>query len=266
MNTSPLPIRIAFCCLFAFALAGPQAFAVDNDKLAALYEDALQQFEKGELSTAAIQLKNALQDDPRFLAAHVLLARVYLKQYDGAQAEKELKIAQRLGADQTLVLPLLAEAYTQQRNYKQLLKDINPGDFEHELNARLLVARGDAYRELGQLDQAIFSYREAARYDPASVTPLLGEARALMANGQFLTAGQLIERAIKIDPKDPDAWYTKGSLAHARGRLQAALEHYSHALELDPEDYTARVARAGVNMDMGNNASAIKDLESLYDE
>lgn len=265
MNASSFVARLILCKLLAFAIAIPGAFAADNEKAAVLYEEALQQFEKGELSTAAIQLKNVLRDDPRFLAAHVLLARVYLKQFDGAQAEKELKIAQRLGADQALVLPLLAEAYGQQRNYRQILKDINPGNFSHELNARLLVIRGDAYRELGQLDQAIFSYREAARYDPASIDPLLGEATALMANGQLLTAGQLIDRALALDPGAPRAWYAKGSLAHARGRLQEALRHYSHVLELAPEDYTARVARAGVYMDLGNNAAAIRDLERLYD-
>lgn len=264
MHTSSCLTRATLCALLLVILIPASSQAADEP--AVLYEKALQQFNKDKLPSAAINLKQALQGDPRFLAAHVLLARVYLKQFDGAQAEKELRLAQHQGADRSLVMPLLAQAYAQQRKYGQILAEIHPGNFDHQLNARLLVMRGDAQRELGQNDQAILSYDEAARYDSASLAPLLGQALALMSLGRFDKAETLVDRALDLDPKDADAWYTKGSIAHARAQLQQALKHYSHALDLDPENYTVRVARAGVFMDQGKDGEALKDLEYLYDE
>ena len=253
----------ALVCLLAAGLVQPVT-AADEDQAASLYEKALQEFDKKEFSTAEIYLKNVLVEAPEFLAAHVLLGRAYLQKGDGAQAEKELKIAQRLGADQSVVVLLLAEAYEKQLKYQQLLKEIFPGDFPPELNAKIQIKRGDAYLEEGQPDQALFAYREAEKGDPAASLALLGQARALMGMGQFDEAEGLVSQALDIDPKDPNAWYTKGLIAHGRGQLQEALKQYTHALELDSASYNIRVARAGVRMDLGMNKEALSDLETLY--
>ena len=253
----------ALVCLLVVGLVQPVT-AADEDKAASLYEKALQEFDKKEFSTAEIYLKNALVEAPEFLAAHVLLGRAYLQKGDGAQAEKELKIAQRLGADQSVVVLLLAEAYEKQIKYKQLLKEIYPANFKPELNAEIQDKRGNAYLEEGQPDQALLTYREAERSNPNATAPLLGQASALIAMGELDKAEGLVSRALDIDPKAPDAWYTKGLIAHGRGRLKEALEQYTHALELDPENYSIRVARAGVSMDLGLNKEALSDLEVLY--
>jgi len=54
--------------------------AVEQLNVADLYEDALIKFQNKELSTAVINLKNILKQDPNFLAAHLLLCQAYLQQ------------------------------------------------------------------------------------------------------------------------------------------------------------------------------------------
>jgi len=253
---------VALVLSLAFLPAAPQA-SIQTPDIASLYENALKQFAAKELEAAAAGLKTAIENDREFLAAHVLLAQVYLEQGNGSQAEKELRIALRLGADQRLVVLPLADAYLQQRKFQQLLEAVRSGDFDAELNAKILLKRGDALLQLGQLDEALFAYREAAFLAPASSAPLLGQAGVLIASGDLEGAEQLVMAALDRDHLDPEAWQLKGTIAHARVRLEEALRHYTHALELDPGRHVLRVARAGVYLDLDQDKAALADLELL---
>jgi len=73
--------------LLAALLLGLYAVSAKSESgdLAGLYEEALIQFNKEEVPTAIIHLKNILQKDPTFLSAHVLLGKAYLQQGDGAE-------------------------------------------------------------------------------------------------------------------------------------------------------------------------------------
>lgn len=248
------------------ALTQPSHAVAASQDLATIYEHSLQQFDAGELETAANGLKEVLKADSRFLPAHVLLARVYLEQGDGAQAEKELRIALRLGADRSLVILPLADAYAHQRKYRQTLDTIQTGNFNPSLNAKILGRRGDAFLHLGKKDEALIAYREAAYLSPKATAPLLGQAGVHMATGDFDQAEVLVTAALDRNFQDPEAWQVKGLIKHARGQLREALQHYSHALSLDEDSHSLRVARAGVSMDLGKDREALSDLEYLAEK
>lgn len=72
------------------------------------------------------------------------------------------------------------------------------------------VALGAAFADLGRLDEAMAEF----------------------------------ERAIALDPKNPDAWAKKGGILHAQGKLAEALEMYKKAVEIKP---TSMAGRRGVN-------------------
>jgi tetratricopeptide (TPR) repeat protein len=72
------------------------------------------------------------------------------------------------------------------------------------------IALGSAFADLGKLDEA---------------------------QGQF-------ERAIALDANNPDAWARKGTMLHAKGDVQQALEMYKKATAIKP---TSMVGRRGVN-------------------
>jgi len=249
--------------LLLLTLMQPAQADPASQDIASSYEIALQQFDGGELDVAAKRLKEVLQADSRFLPAHVLLARVYLEQGEGAQAEKELRVALRLGADRSVVLLPLADAYAQQRKYRQILESIQTGHFDPSLNAKILARRGDAFLQSGKVDEALIAYREAAYLSPDASEPLLGQAGVHMATGDFDQAEVLVTAALDRDYQNAEAWQVKGLIEHARGQLGEALQHYSHALTLDPEKPSLRVARAGVYMDLGKDGEALSDLEHL---
>jgi putative PEP-CTERM system TPR-repeat lipoprotein len=227
------------------------------------YEAATGLFGKGDYPGAVIQLKNALQKSPDLLAAHVLLGRAYLKQHLGAEAEKEIKLAMQAGGDNSVTAPLLAEAYLLQFQYRPLLDEVSAEGLGDAAAVEVLVMRGQAHLEIGELEPANQDFKEAARRDPTGVRPVLGQALTALRRSDFATAASLADEALKRAPQDPEAWNTRASVHHAKGELAEALAKYTKALELEPLHRDARVARVAVLLDLGRDAETREDFAYL---
>lgn len=244
-------------------LCATAALAMPSGEAARYYEDALQQFNGAQYQAAAIQLKNALQQDPNHLPARVLLARVHLEQGDSAAAEKEIRLAQELGADRSVTVLPLAEALTDQRKFEELIKEITPAGLPPSMVAEVLVARGDALFELHRFDQAQDEYRLALERDPAAIPPRLGLATVALRQGRLDQAEVLVQELLATHPEHADAWHANGTVAYARGDREQAMAHYDRALAADPEHYGARLARATALMDLGRFTEAVPELRAL---
>ena len=66
--------------------------------------------DSGEIRTAIIELKNALQAEPNNGSARLLLGQAYARAGDGASAQKELGRARELGVSEADLQPWLAKA------------------------------------------------------------------------------------------------------------------------------------------------------------
>ncbi len=82
-----LPSLATFVTIFALATVDASAAkrAKPTDKF---YQHAIELSEEGDFQGAIIELKNALQADPKDIAARVLLGNTYLEVEDGASASK----------------------------------------------------------------------------------------------------------------------------------------------------------------------------------
>ncbi|WP_435685180.1 XrtA/PEP-CTERM system TPR-repeat protein PrsT [Sedimenticola selenatireducens] len=266
MNTKQFFKAAGMVCLLGVGYGGSAMAVVEQQGIASLYEEALIKFQQKELATAVIHLKNALRDDPEFLAAHLLLGRAYLQQGEGALAERELDTALRLGADRALVSIPLGQAYRQQRKYRQILDEIHEGEFSPDLNAEIMTIRGGAYLELGEIDPAEQAFRKAATFNPAATSPLLGLVNVLLRKGDFNAIDGILRQAMDLGPQDSGVWHTKGSVAHARHQFDAAINAYRKALELNPDNYKVQVSMAGTYMDMGKYGLALEVLDKIGKE
>ncbi len=112
--------------------------------------------------------------------------------------------------------------------YQSALK-IRPDD--PEINERM----GDLLREQRSPQDAAFFYREAFRLDPTRTGAALKEARTLILRDPR-RAGELVARALQVDPEDPVAHRTRSELALAQGDLEAAREAADKAVELAADD------------------------------
>ncbi|WP_020482475.1 XrtA/PEP-CTERM system TPR-repeat protein PrsT [Methylomonas sp. MK1] len=249
--------------LLILALNPVQISFADDIQAGKFYEEALQAYRSQNNAEAIINLKNALQQNERYVAAHLLLGDIYLQQKSLSAAEVELSLAKQLGADPSLLVENLAKLYTYQIRYKDLLKEIDPVLFATELRPVLHVYRGNAFLQTNLISEALNEFDIALQIAPNHIDAAIGRANALLKRGDIKGADQAAEKAMQIQPNDPGAWFVKGSIKHATMELDDALRFYDKAIELNPDHVDTRLARAGLLMDLKQDERARQDLEYL---
>lgn len=250
---------LVLCCIpFQGALAKLQD--ADQDYLAQ-YESAVTSYGAGEYSTALVHLKNALQARPEHLPSRLLIGSTYMRLGQPEEAAKELRIALRLGAAPDQVIVPLGNALLLLRDYRGILDTIDATGLGGSRRYEVLVIRGRAHLELGELDQALGDFDEAMRVDDRGMEAYLGKAQVFSQRQDWETAGQLIDAARQRAPDSPEVWYELGMLQGARGDAKAALASYDRAIELNPSHMRARKARASALAQGGDFEKALVDAE-----
>jgi putative PEP-CTERM system TPR-repeat lipoprotein len=268
----PLPVlRAVGVCAVLFLAGTPQAYAQtagDADSAATrsaseTYEQALVAYNLGEIRTAYIFLKNALQADPFLLPAHLLLGKIYLQLGHGDRAEKELLIAEGLGTHRSLILIPLARAYLLQDKPGQVIAELFPLGAVASEDAELLALRGEAYLQLQQTYDARRAFTQALERDPRSVPALLGRIRGLLQQGDINEAAHSAKGAVELAPGNGEAWYYKGLIARGQGDVTTALRDFERACDLLPTLLPAQVGRIGVLMDLGRMDEAEEAIAAV---
>jgi len=217
----------------------------------------------GQLQAATIELKNALQANPRNTQTRLSLARLFLNQGMGAEAEEQLNRARELGADKKFATLPLAEALVLQRKYDKVLQEIKPDDFvqaaEHLLAVRI---RADALLGLGKLNEACPLFQQTRATDPKHVPAYWGLIKCAVARKDFPVAKEYMEAAIKLEPHNIRSMMIKGDLAQTMGDLAGAETAYGQILDVDPGSVVALLARANVRLTAGKLALAAKDVDA----
>ncbi|CAN0580613.1 unnamed protein product, partial [Laminaria digitata] len=210
------------------------------------YEDALKRYHAGDYRAAEIQLKNALQQNPRNLPARILLGRTLNKLRLGEEAEHQLRLARGAGADDSQILGPLGEAYLAQGKATTLLRDFPAGNRLPAVEAEVRVLRGRAMLELNQIFDAEEQFLSALRIRPDFVKGLIGLASHRMSTGRMEDAEKLIDRAMAQEPDNESTWHMKGKIRLSLSDWRGALEHFDRTLSIEPGNTLARVDRASV--------------------
>ncbi|MCQ8127728.1 XrtA/PEP-CTERM system TPR-repeat protein PrsT [Methylomonas rivi] len=247
----------------ASALNLPVTGMADENLAGKYYEDALVAARKPDIDAAIIELRNALQQNPKYVAAHILLGELFLQKKSLSEAEVHLNLANQLGADRSLTVKALAQLYLYQLKYNPLLKEIQPSQFNRQLQPDLHVFRGHAYLQLNQISEALNEYDMAAQIDPGRVDAVIGRANALLRRNDLAGATQAVDKAMAMQPGNAGNWYVNGTIKHVQADLENAVKDYDKAIELMPDYQDARIARAGVLMDLHQDQRATEDLAYL---
>lgn len=194
---------------------------------------------------AEIELKTALQKQPKNIEARLLLADAYLAMHRGADAEVELGLAEQFGAPAAQTLLPRARSYVIQRNFNKVLKDVpatvtGPPDRQ----ADLLEVRGDAQTMLGLRAEAEASYDAALRLRPDSQTAIYGKARIVAQQGRSDEAMRIIDTALAAVPNSAKSLMLKGDILQSEGKYDEAIALYRTAVKATPDDETALVTLA----------------------
>ncbi len=218
---------------------------------------------KGDEKAAIIQLKNALQKDDKNADARYLLGIAYNRSGNYASAEKELRLARDAGYAPDKVVVALAEALQGQGAFQRVIEEITlPPGASGQLQAQILVARGNAELGLNEPDKAGKLFDEALKAAPASAAAHLGLARLAAAKGGLYSALSEIENALKLAPTDRDAWLMKADLLRLKNQPEAALAAYREVLKNDPHNSAAHLSIASIYLASNKFAQARQEVET----
>ena len=148
-----LGTALAFACGSVGAAA-----AQSSQKASRFYEDAQARFERDDIAGAVVQLKNALQQDPKMLAAYVLLGKAHLARGAAADAEDAFSKALKLGVDRSEIAVPMAQALYDLGKYQELLERFPAEIVVRPRQPELFVLRGHAYKAIDDPESALRAF------------------------------------------------------------------------------------------------------------
>lgn len=215
-----------------------------------------------EYGSAAIELKNALQQDNQSGEARQLLGKVYLESGNAASAEKELRYARKLGWPNNDVIPALAKALWAQEKYTEVTA-LETTDLEPAAEATVLAMQAMATMSNGENPHARILADKALNLSPGHPEALLAKTQILSSQGELDDAMALLQTLIAADPGNASAWALVGDIHLAQQQPDEARSAYDKSIAIAPKSYQTVFKRALLNLQSGDPEGAQADADTL---
>lgn len=211
--------------------------------------------DRGDYRSAVIELRNALQVNPSLPKARYLLARASIELGDPASAEKEVRVALKLGIPRQTGQPLLVRSHLLQGDYEAVIAESSEPDpaLSPSDQARVLSYRAEALVELERFAEAEEQLKAAEKLDAEVAEVPIAKAIHYVHQGKLASAEEFLVRAVELDSDNPRAWSLLGQIRLMRGDYAAAEEAFTRAIDL----------HAYITLDMARRAHARIFLEKF---
>lgn len=215
--------------------------------------------QQGQLNSAVIVLKTALEAAPNDGEMRLALARVYIDQGDPLSAEKEIRLAMAREQPLALTLPVLGRALNMQGKFQAALDETQGGIGAKDPD--LLCVRGDAYLALNRAQDARQLYQTVLDEHPKFALALIGLGRLAFIERDTAEAGRYAALALASSENNVEALMFNGDLLRAENKTSAALASYDKVIAINPAHRTAHVEKAYLDIGIGDYPAATKELQ-----
>ena len=226
-------------------------------------EEGVRYHRAGKYNEAVIALKNALQIDPKFVAARHLMGRTYKAKSWNADAIRELQRALELQPDDVSIRVDLGQAYLDIEAYGHALAEGKAIRERAPGNAFGAYLIGAGTLGQGQGEAALEPLSQALRLDAAPPEFHKTFADALVVLDRLAEAEGAYRRALDLNPSYADALVGLGKLLVRRNQPGPAGELLARAKILSPNSPAVRLAVSGLREAEGRFPEAIAELEDL---
>lgn len=258
------PVTLAFSLALLLTLSLPGCGRHNNLSEQEHIQRAKDFEDKGDLKGGIIELKNAIQKNPSNAQARLLLGQIYLKAELGAEAEKELTQAEKLGVSRESIQPALGEALLLMGEYKRVLDEIQPGGQTSNINlARIYQIRGEAHFKQGKLKEACNLFQQSLDANAELPPTYWGLAQCAIADRDMAKAKNWLDVALKIKDRQAKTWVLIGDWERLSKNSPGALTAYTNALKLDSNNLEALQNRATLSMALSQSEKASQDIEHI---
>jgi tetratricopeptide (TPR) repeat protein len=217
------------------------------------YRLGRQSFERGDDGIALAQLTRLLETRQGYADVHYMVGVLHERRNDYSAAKSSLQQAVRLNPTYTEALLALASVYERQGDFDRSQEiaerarvSSRPGDGALDPTTRgklanLQAALGDAFRQAGELREAIEAYRRALDRCPSfhDIRHRLGGA--LRESGLPHHAIAEYRRVLRANPDFLDAAVQLGFCLYTLGRTDEAKREWLGVTARDPEREDARM-------------------------
>ncbi len=216
------------------------------------YQLGRQRFLAGDDEGALEALNRAAQARPRWADVHYMIGVLHERQGDLPAATDALEAALAINPSYAECLVALSSVYEQRGQFERsralatrAAAGHTPGGGLDETTrgklANLHAALGDAYREVGDLREAIESYRKALDRSPHFLDIRQRLGVALRESGLPSHALAEFQRVLRANPDYLDAAVQLGLTCYTLGRTDEAVREWNAVLERDPARDDARM-------------------------
>jgi len=127
------------------------------------------------------------------------------------------------------------------------------------------LMRGDAFREAGRINDALFDYDDAIRVNPRFAVAWINRGNLRYAKKLYRKAIRDFDEAIRLMPGSAHAHSNRGLAKMELGEHDDALKDFDRAVELDPEFAPLYNNRGALKMRMRNTRGALKDFRKAIE-
>src|SRR5947209_8696180 len=218
---------------------------------------------EGKYNEAIIQLKNALQIDPKFAPALHAIGRAYRAKSWSVDALRELHRAVELEPDNVAARVDLGQVYLDLEGWSAAIEQADAIRLRAQDSPGELYIRGVALNGLGNHAQAVPFLARALRLGAPTPEVQKAYGDSLAALGRDADAEKAYREALAQRPKYGEALVGLASLLGRQGRRDGATEVLNQARAAAPQSPKVALAFSEMHTGEGTRAEAIKDLESL---
>ncbi|PKO89807.1 MAG: PEP-CTERM system TPR-repeat protein PrsT [Betaproteobacteria bacterium HGW-Betaproteobacteria-10] len=218
---------------------------------------------KGDQAGAAALYRKAIETKADFLLAHSALITNLYQQGKLDEAIAQIDALKKVAPKHPQTIYLDAQAKYQRKDYKGA----------RELTQQLLKIapnNSNGLQLAGAVEYQLRAYLQAEHYLSKAIqqTPELALARKLLISS-YLRAGQPAKALASLEPvlsrieNDPAFLSIAGETFLQNGNTDKAVEYFSKATKLAPDDAAKRTSLALAHMAQGNIAGGFDELEQI---
>jgi tetratricopeptide (TPR) repeat protein len=252
----------------------------------------------GDEKGATTALKRATELDTNDVRPHLLLATIYDKQNQAADAEAEYRAALSIDPNSSAALDALSGDFVERKDYGSVIALLDKPDSTVTRTSLQSLNLGIAYAGEARLDDATRVLREGLNDDPDSLAIADELAVVLMLHGREKEAYALLDSVLARHPEDetmqvlylhilvsshgekaseladkliasyPNNWevsYLKGVLEMRDGNFTSAREFMERSIALNPKYDHSHADLGSVLASLGDLAGAKTNLTRAID-
>lgn len=225
---------------------------------------ARQYIEQGDNAAAIVELKNAVQREPKLALARFELGKLYLSNKQYESAEKELNRALEYGHSAAEVIPLISQSYKHTGAYVALSKvDEKQEGLSNDEKSQVGYLKLLSLSKLDKLEEARNLVADLSAVESDSVYKGLTLAYTSVIDGDYQQALNDVTQLRIKNPDNEDVLKLQGQLYLQLRQPEEAAQVYQDYVQLYPNDTETLFILANLLLEQGKTAEAEPHVDAL---